>query len=43
MATHMPEIPPPMITTAALAWFLLPMATSGHGRSPVIVTDGRGF
>lgn len=35
MATHMPEMPPPMITTAALPWFLFPMGISGHGSEPV--------
>lgn len=35
MATHMPEMPPPMMTTAALPWFLFPMGISGHGSVPV--------
>jgi hypothetical protein len=37
MATHMPAIPPPMMTTAALVVSLLPTATCGHGLSPAIV------
>lgn len=31
---HMPAIPPPMITTAALSCSWLPTGTSGHGRVP---------
>lgn len=33
----LPDIPAPMITTAALAWSLLPIGTSGQGLSPVMV------
>ena len=34
---NLPDIPAPMITTAALAWSLLPIGTSGQGLSPVIL------
>jgi hypothetical protein len=33
----LPDIPAPMITTVALVWSLLPIGTSGHGLSPVMV------
>ena len=36
IAVHMPEIPAPTITTAALLWFLFPIGTSGYGWSPAI-------
>jgi hypothetical protein len=36
MAVHMPEMPAPTITTAALLWFLFPIGTSGYGLSPAI-------
>lgn len=33
----LPDIPAPIITTAALAWSLLPIGTSGQGLSPVMM------
>ena len=38
MAVQRPDIPAPMITTAASVWSLFPTGTCGQGRSPVMTT-----
>jgi len=35
----LPDMPAPIITTAALVWSLLPIGTSGHGLSPVMMIE----
>lgn len=39
IGVDVPEMPAPIITTAALAWFLFPIGTSGQGMSPAMVYE----